>query len=85
MELLVVKLLSGLVLWILSLCFGLMTPFLLWKSRSGNQESSRQQEHVRETENLLSNEETLHRYDSTNTRESTGRADSGTVSLLYIC
>ena len=57
MDLLVAKILSGLVLWILSLCFGLMIPYVLWKTRAGYQALSNNNQQVSETESLLRDEE----------------------------
>ncbi|XP_076810109.1 zinc transporter ZIP1-like [Clavelina lepadiformis] len=66
MKILVVKITSALVLWILSLCFGLMVPFLIWKSRAGYQHPTRQNEcDSSERENLLSDNEITPQYDST--------------------
>nr|CAB3266269.1 zinc transporter ZIP1-like [Phallusia mammillata] len=59
MDLLIAKILSALVLWILSLLFGLMIPYLIWRSRSGRRSPHQCNGHntLRETDSLLSDED----------------------------
>nr|XP_002123868.3 zinc transporter ZIP1 [Ciona intestinalis] len=58
MELEVVKILSALVLWILSLCFGLMVPYLIWKSRGCRRHQSCSNAHaLTENDVLIDNGE----------------------------
>jgi len=85
MDLLVVKILSALVLWILSLCFGLMIPYLLWRSRAAYQETPHQHCDM-ERDSLLSDEENQTSYQSTaNGQAHEDSLESPRVSVLCVC
>ena len=81
MEILVAKSLSALLLWILSLCFGLMIPYLLWRSRSRSRQSADHDCQQAETNGLVSDEENPPNYQST----ANGQAIGSSVNSVQVC
>ena len=79
MDLVVAKILSALLLWILSLGCGLLAPFLIWKSKAGHQQPTHQQESEGERERLLPDEEATRDYQTTNYGSGEGTAESAQV------
>ena len=74
MEEAVAKTLSALLLLVSSLSFGLLIPYLVWKSRVKNRESSscpNQQEE--ETQGLLSGQQNSSNFDCISNQETCGR------------